>query len=99
MYAIALIFPQKQLTIVISFAIILNCAGVAQLVELLICNQPVAGSSPVTSFFIGCDSFQVKFYNETIGLSEDPGILCELGVETYGVWERYPAIGLSQCSN
>jgi hypothetical protein len=27
-----------------------NCAGVAQLVELLICNQPVAGSSPVTSF-------------------------------------------------
>jgi CheY-like chemotaxis protein len=25
-------------------------AGVAQLVELLICNQPVAGSSPVTSF-------------------------------------------------
>ena len=25
-------------------------AGVAQLVEQLICNQPVAGSSPVTSF-------------------------------------------------
>jgi hypothetical protein len=25
-------------------------AGVAQLVEQLICNQPVAGSNPVTSF-------------------------------------------------
>lgn len=30
-------------------------AGVAQLVELLICNQPVAGSSPVTSFLIEVD--------------------------------------------
>ena len=26
-------------------------AGVAQLVEQLICNQPVGGSSPFTSFF------------------------------------------------
>ena len=32
--------------------LIVQCAGVAQLVELLICNQPVAGSSPVTSFFL-----------------------------------------------
>ncbi len=30
--------------------LVVQCAGVAQLVELLICNQPVAGSSPVTSF-------------------------------------------------
>lgn len=30
--------------------LVVRCAGVAQLVELLICNQPVAGSSPVTSF-------------------------------------------------
>ena len=30
--------------------LVFRCAGVAQLVELLICNQPVAGSSPVTSF-------------------------------------------------
>ena len=29
--------------------IILGYAGVAQLVEQLICNQPVAGSSPITS--------------------------------------------------
>jgi hypothetical protein len=27
-----------------------QCAGVAQLVEQLICNQPVGGSSPSTSF-------------------------------------------------
>ena len=26
-----------------------SCAGVAQLVEQLICNQQVAGSSPITS--------------------------------------------------
>ncbi len=29
--------------------IILGYAGVAQLVEQLICNQPVAGSSPIAS--------------------------------------------------
>jgi hypothetical protein len=29
--------------------IILRFAGVAQLVEQLICNQPVAGSSPIAS--------------------------------------------------
>lgn len=32
--------------------LVVRCAGVAQLVELLICNQPVAGSSPVTSLFL-----------------------------------------------
>ncbi len=30
--------------------LVIPYAGVAQLVELLICNQPVAGSNPVTSF-------------------------------------------------
>jgi hypothetical protein len=30
--------------------LVVQCAGVAQLVEQLICNQPVAGSNPVTSF-------------------------------------------------
>ncbi|VEP15886.1 conserved hypothetical protein [Hyella patelloides LEGE 07179] len=40
------------MSISILFATIYNCAGVAQLVELLICNQPVAGSSPVTSLCI-----------------------------------------------
>ena len=34
------------------FAIVSLNAGVAQLVEQLICNQPVASSSLVTSFFI-----------------------------------------------
>ena len=29
-----------------------QCAGVAQLVEQLICNQPVASSSLVTSFLV-----------------------------------------------
>ncbi len=42
---------KKILLFSIYYANISYCAGVAQLVELLICNQPVAGSSPVTSFF------------------------------------------------
>ena len=32
---------------------VLNIAGVAQLVEQLICNQQVAGSSPITSSING----------------------------------------------
>ena len=34
-----------------------------------------------------------------MGLSEDTAILCEVGVETYGFFEGYPAIGLSQFRN
>lgn len=44
--------------------LVVRCAGVAQLVELLICNQPVAGSSPVTSLFF-------NLYETTLGLGGD----------------------------
>ena len=37
-------------------------AGVAQLVEQLICNQPVAGSSPISS------SKEFKGLHENVGL-------------------------------
>jgi hypothetical protein len=44
---------------------ITDYAGVAQLVEQLICNQPVAGSNPVTSSF-----FLRKKASRTYALTE-----------------------------
>ena len=43
--------PLKKLALISkSLLLLFSSAGVAQLVEQLICNQPVAGSSPVASF-------------------------------------------------
>ena len=42
-----------------------NCAGVAQLVEQLICNQQVAGSTPVRQppRYLTAPAFGVRIYN------------------------------------
>ena len=40
---------QTALILVLSFSLVMRCAGVAQSVEQLICNQQVGGSNPSTS--------------------------------------------------
>ena len=44
-------------------------AGVAQLVEQLICNQQVAGSSPIASSMIGVEGFPSGQREQTVNLS------------------------------
>src|SRR4051794_29512279 len=57
-----------------------RCAGVAQLVEHLICNQVAVGSSPTSGFFLSglparCRFDELRRRHFRVGVLEDPGDL------------------------
>ena len=58
-------------------------AGVAQLVEQLICNQPVGGSNPFTSF---------RFYKLIIQLQDLSGGRCYSVLSYVGILSRESAL-------
>ena len=64
------------MTILLSYVILskrCKCAGVAQLVEQLICNQQVRGSSPFTSSIM--EEFPSGQREQTVNLSAMPSVV------------------------
>ena len=72
------LLPQLELGTTVFKGLTSLCAGLAQLVEQLICNQQVAGSSPIASFLLRSASLE---QNQAILLSLQDSVVIGFGLQ------------------